>query len=292
MRVIAHYPESEQVARFCQGSGCRPAADSLVPTEELEDRAKSSDEIVILGRGANTHHADIDHIQVLKAIHGLHGSCDLSVVCFDWHHDVDNELGGTELTSASWIFYGLEHDLFANAWIVGGHPTLDSDVDPRTGKALSEDWMLIRMLDRIRLFTAAQGTACLRYDASYADFLEGNPSISEYVVSPDGSSVGVTYKTWHEADYRELRSNAVVSIDLDVLADSEVRSDCPQGVFGVHDLITAIESLKPHTRIIGWTICGMDLTSGPLDERSLRTISRVVSGCTQPDPTPGKEPER
>jgi hypothetical protein len=133
------------------------------------------------------------------------------------------------------------------------------------------------------------GTSCLRYDPMYADFLAGNPSISGYVVSPDGSSVSVTHKTWQEADYRELRSNAVVSIDLDVLADSEVRSDCPQGVFRVQDLIAAIEDIKPRTRIIGWTICGVDLTSGPLDERSLRTISTVMSACTQSDSAPGKD---
>ena len=289
MRLLAFHPETAQIVDYHRASGDRPQPAALVPIEELTERAAAADEIVILGRGANTHHADIDHIKTLKRIRAVRKPETLSLVCFDCHHDIDNQLGGTELTSGSWVYYGLERDLFADAYILGGNPAIDHEVDPATGEAVCDDCMAIRMFDRIRLFTAVEGTACMKYRPAYAPVLANNPSVRTYRVARDRSSVMLTYRTWREADYRDLAAKAVVSIDLDVLAETEVQSDCPQGVLRVQDLVAAIERVKSHTRVIGWTMCGMDLSHGPLDQRSLRTISTVISACTQSDRTPGKD---
>ena len=256
MRLLAFHPETAQIVDYHRASGDRPQPAALVPIEELTERAAAADEIVILGRGANTHHADIDHIKTLKRIRAVRKPETLSLVCFDCHHDIDNQLGGTELTSGSWVYYGLERDLFADAYILGGNPAIDHEVDPATGEAVCDDCMAIRMFDRIRLFTAVEAAACMKYRPAY------EPA---------------------------LAAKAVVSIDLDVLAETEVQSDCPQGVLRVQDLVAAIERVKSHTRVIGWTMCGMDLSHGPLDQRSLRTISTVISACTQSDRTPGKD---
>jgi hypothetical protein len=299
MRIIAYYPQSEQLARYYETSKYYLTEDKIVPIENLVSFAKTTDEIVIVGREGNSHHADIDHIKMfafaqqftyvnhLKKIRGIQSYNELTVVCFDWHHDIDNEVQGTSLTPGSWIFYGLEHNLFRNAYILGANPKIDNEVEPATGKVLDEYGMVIRMFDRIRLFTGVIGVAYLKYDPVYEKFLADNPSVRDYHVSSDKSFVEVTYKTWDEVDYRDLQRTAIVSIDLDVLNESEVKSDCPQGMWKTDDLIGAIRYLKPKTQIMGWAICGADVRAGRyLDEKSLSTIARIINVCVEDERCP------
>jgi len=138
MRIIAYYPQSEQLARYYEASEYYLAGDKVVPIEGLVSFAKTTDEIVIVGCESNSHHADIDHVKMLKKIRGIQSANELTLVCFDWHHDLDNEIQGTSLTPGSWIFYGLEHNLFRNAYILGANLKHDSEVEAATGKVLYE----------------------------------------------------------------------------------------------------------------------------------------------------------
>ena len=97
----------------------------------------------------------------------------------------------------------------------------------------------------------------------------------------------VAYRECANVDYRDLRRDVVVSIDLDVLREAEVRSDCPQGVWSVSDLLSAIGQVKRRqSRIVGWMICGADVAKGKrLDEVSLRTLSEVVGACWESAPS-------
>ena len=273
MRTIAYHRESETVAQRYAASRHAHAGEQLLPVGSLPTAA-AADEIVIVGRGGNTHHADIEHTRAVLTARGLRGE-DISLVCFDWHHDVDNSLDGTELTPGSWVFYGLEHDVFANAYIIGANPAIDHEIDPVTGEMLWEDQMVLRMSDRLRLYTARSGPVCLQYRPALEPHLAGNPSVARYETS--GSSVAVTYREWTEVDYSDLLPRAFVSIDVDVLAESEVTSDCPQGVWTLDHLLRAMGRARASADIVGWSVCGMDL--GDINERSYATLSAIIGAC-------------
>ena len=283
MRYLAYYPESEQIARFYQASGHGSPRDRLVPVGEVSAVAGPGDALVFLGRHGNSHDAELSHIAAARRICDLTQPSDLSLVCFDWHHDTDNQLGGTELNAGSWVSCGLERGLFGNAYLIGANPKNDSEVDPASGRPECESWFALRMFDRLFMFTAVGGNACLRYDSAYAPYLAANPSVAGYRVSADGSWVEVHYRTSREVDYRHLGPRAFVSIDLDVLAETEVRSDCPQGLWRTQDLLDAITAVRQCTEVLGWGICGAAVNEGPLDRRSLTTIATLVHGCTQGD---------
>ena len=279
MRIIGYYPESEVLVRHFEASGHFRPGDVIVPVAELGRVASVASEIVFVGRHANTHHEDIAHIQMVKEIRGISSREGLTLVCFDWHNDLDNEPDGTTLTSGSWVSYGLENGLFENAYILGANCRNDSEVNPATGEVLS-DGMLLRLFGRVRLFTATGGSTCLKYDRAFEAALATNPCVDRYCVSEDESAVQVTYRSVEAVDYRDLRENVFVSIDLDVLSKSEVRSDCPQGIWATVDLLEAINDLSHRTRVVGWAICGADLVGPPLDDTSLDTVSSVIGSCT------------
>jgi hypothetical protein len=281
MRLIAYYAKSEFVAAHYAASAFARQGERLVPIGRLRREAQPDDEIVIVGRWGNTHHADIRHVKLLTKLRGVNGE-DVSVVCFDWHHDLDNEPGGTALTAGSWVAYGLEQGLFGNAYIIGANPRIDNEVDPETREPLAYPGVLLRLLDRLRLFPTVPGPVFLRYDPRYEPVLTGHPSIADYAVAPDRRSVRVTYRGPADIDYSDLRRWVFASVDLDVLAPSEVRSDCPQGRWTVEELLRAIADLRQRSSIIGWAICGMDVRkAGRLDATSLTSISRVIAACTQ-----------
>jgi hypothetical protein len=155
-------------------------------------------------------------------------------------------------------------------------------VDPETREPLPYPGMVLRLLDRLRLFPTVPGPVFLRYDPRFETLLGGHPSIADYTVAPDGRSVRVTYRGPADVDYSDLRRWVFVSVDLDVLARSEVRSDCPQGRWAVEELLPFIEDVRSRAQILGWAICGMDVRKpGRLDATSLTTISRVIAACTQ-----------
>ena len=283
MRYLAYYPESEQIARFYQASAHWSPRDSLVPIGELPAAASGTDELVFLGRHGNSHQAELSHITAARQIRGLAEGSDLSLFCFDWHHDTDNQLGGTELNAGSWVSCGLERGLFHSAYLIGANPKNDSEVDPATGQPKCDRWFALRMFDRLFMFTAAGGSASLRYDAAYEAHLAANPSVAHYHVSADGTWVEVHYRTCREVDYQHLGPNAFVSIDLDVLAPAEVHCDCPQGVWRTPDLLGAIAEVRDRAHVIGWGICGAAVNEGTLDATSLTTIAEVAHACTERD---------
>lgn len=280
MKVIAYYPESEHIVQYYRNSAYASEGDRCVPIEDLVLSTTSTDQIVVVGREANTHDADIDHIRTIRKIRGVHEGHELSLVCFDWHHDIDNEIPATELTPGSWVYYGLENHLFGNAYILGANAKIGSEVDPSTGKVVDEDSMVLRMLHRMRLFTGVPDKVSLRYDPHYKQSLEDNPSIRSVRVSSDETFVELSFKGWRETQFKDLYKRSVVSIDVDVLKSSEIRSDVPQGVWTVDNMLEAIQLVKSKTDVVGWMICGADVRAGrKADERSLGTMARIISMC-------------
>lgn len=91
MRIIAYYPQSKQVIEYYRDSDYFSGEDKFVPITDLADSVTSTDQILIVGREGNTHDADVDHIRTIRKIRGIQHRRDLSLVCFDWHHDIDNE---------------------------------------------------------------------------------------------------------------------------------------------------------------------------------------------------------
>lgn len=281
MRLIAYYQNSQRVAEYYVVSRFAHGEERLVPIRQLRREAQPGDQVVIVGRWANTHEADARHVRQVARLRGVPPE-ELSVVCFDWHDDVDNHPGGTVLNNGSWISYGLESGLFANAYIIGANARLDHEVAPDTGAELSYEGHLLRLLDRLRLYPLTGSPVHLRCDERDRAVLAEQSWLAGYTLAPDGRWASVTYRPPEEVDYSDLKRWVYVSLDLDVLAPSELPSDCPQGRWKTETLLQFVTALRDRAAIIGWSICGMDVRRpGRLDDNALSNIARVIAACRQ-----------
>ena len=256
--------------------------EGLLPVAAFEHGYQPSGEVIILGRTGNFHHYDVSHIQRLRERGGIPDPSDTTLVVYDWHEDIDNDPRGTELTAGSWAYWGLVNGLYANMYIVGTNPRGFNELNPSQYeeeiRPTTEE--TLRVLDRVYLFPAESSYCCFKFLPECERFLEDNCSVDKYFTVSEGGFVQVRFKGSKHVTYRERKEAVVVSIDLDALKRSEVRTDCPQGVMRVDDLLGQLDTLRETGRISAFFICGLTESPELRNEQSLASLSRILSKCS------------
>lgn len=258
--------------------------ERLLPIEAFEQDPAVEGEVVVLGRTGNCHQLDLHHLRLLRAGGKLPPPEDTSVVVFDWHEDFDNDPDEHELTSANWAWRGLQEPLYADLCFVGMNPRAyhelnwyqwDVDELRPTGDEV------LRLLDRLRLYPAAPAYYGLKLFPECEAFLKRNASIAQYHVIRKGGFVMVQFRGMEELSYAPRRRSLVVDIDLDVLTRACLRADCPQGIMTVAQLTTHLARVRQSGPISACLICGLTEVDELLDERSLESLSEVLSACAE-----------
>ncbi len=282
--ILVFYPQMEKVIEFYLKSSQLYSGERIVPWGEFQQADLSEERVIILGRHGNFHHLDLSHIRILRERGLIPEVEDTTVVLFDWHPDLDNDPPrGTPLTSASWAYLGLHQNLYSNLFIVGINPSegYTNEMNPwkYEEKLRPPRGEILRKIDRIFLYPAASSFFCLKFLPEYEHYLSSNDSVAEYFVVREGGFVQVRFKGMEEVDYRNRKGAIVVSIDLDVLKRSLLRAICPQGIMEVDELIDHLRKVRESGPMNAILICGLTEERELQDDRSLYTLSRILSAA-------------
>jgi len=280
---LVYYPQMEEVVRqYARSPEYR--GERLLRIHEFERLSRGGDEVVIFGRSGHYHHYDLRHIRLLRDRGKLPAGNETTLVLYDWHEDLDHDPRGTELGNGTWGYLGLMEGLYANMYVVGTDPRgfneLNSTLwDGEEIRATTEE--TLKLLDRVCLFPAEVSHYCLKLFPECEHFLDENCSVDKYFTVREGGFVQVRFKSATEVSYERRKEGVVVSIDLDVLKKPEVKTDCPQGAMGVDELLGHLEKLRQTGRINTFLICGLAESAESVDEKSLESVSRVLSRCAE-----------
>ena len=278
---LVYYPQVEAAIRHYARSA-HYRGETLLPIQEFEQLTRADDEVVIFGRSGHYHHYDLRHIRLLRDRGKLPAGSETTLVLYDWHEDLDHDPRGTKLGNGTWGYLGLMEGLYANMYVVGTDPRgfneLNSTLwDKEEIRATTEE--TLKLLDRVYLFPAEVSHYCLKLFPECEHFLDRNCSVDKYFTVREGGFAQVRFKSAREVNYGNRRAGVVVSIDLDVLKKSEVKTDCPQGAMGVDELLGHLEKLRQTGRINAFLICGLTESAESLDQKTLESVSRVLSRC-------------
>lgn len=284
--ILVFYPQMEKVVEFYLNSSPLYSGEAAVPWSKFQQSHLSGEKVTILGRHGNYHQLDLPHIRVLREKGVIPEAEDTTVVLFDWHPDLDNNpLEGTPLTSASWAYLGLEENLYSNLYIIGADPSggysggygdemnpwkYEEELRPPTGE-------ILRKMNRIFLYPAASSFSCLKFLPEYEHYLSDNDSVAEYFAVKEGGFVVVRFKGMKDVDYRRRRKAVVISVDLDVLKQSILKTVCPQGIMGVEELIEHFRKVRESGPIHAALFCGLTEDTESQDDWSLYALSRILS---------------
>lgn len=277
--VLVFYPQMEKVVEFYVESSPLYSGEKIMPWDEFPQSDLWGEGVVIIGRHSNFHHLDLSHIKILRQKGIIPEPENTTVVVFDWHEDLDNDPGRTELTSGSWAYLGLEQNLYANLYIVGTGPRGMDEVSPWQ----SEEEIhppageILKKMDRVFLFPAVSGFSRLKFFPEYEHFLADNESVAEYFLVKEGGFVEVRFKSMSEVAYQKRKEAALVSIDLDVLKRSLITTACPQGVMETGELIAHLRKVKRSGPINAVLICGLSEQKESQDVQSLNTLAAILS---------------
>lgn len=277
--ILAFYPQMEKVIEFYMKSSPLYSGEEVIPWEKFQQSGLSKEKVIILGRHGNFHQFDFSHIKVLREKEVIPKPENTTVILFDWHEDLDNAPKGTELTSASWAYLGLEENLYSNLYIIGTDPRgidelnpwqYEEEIRPPKGE-------ILRKMNRIFLFPAASSFSRLKFFSECEHFISNNESVAEYFVVKEGGFVEVRFRSMKEVDYENRKEAVVVSIDLDVLKRSTLRTICPQGIMEDNELISHLRKVRESGPINAILICGLTEEKGSQDEWSLYSLSEILS---------------
>jgi hypothetical protein len=278
---LVFYP---QMARAAEHYARSPfyRGERLLPIDQFEQDPAVAGGIVVLGRTGNCHQLDLHHLRLLRAGGRLPAPEETTVVLFDWHEDFDNDPTETVLTSANWGYRGLQEPLYANLYVLGvnprGHHELNSyqyDVDEL--RPNGDEWM--RLLDRVYLYPAAPAYYGLKLFPECEPFLATNDSVARYSVVREEGFVAVRFRGMDEVSYARRKRGLVVDIDLDVVTRAMLRADCPQGVATAEQIADHLQRVRRSGPVAAGLICGLTEDDSLLEERSLDTLSRILSAC-------------
>lgn len=277
--VLVFYPQMEKVVEFYVESSPLYSGEKIMPWDEFRQSDLSGERVVILGRHSNFHHLDLSHIKILRQKGVIPGPENTTVVVFDWHEDLDNHPGRTELTSGSWAYMGLEENLYANLYIVGTGPRGMDEINPwhSDGEIRPPTGEILKKMDRVFLFPAASGFSRLKFFPEYEKFIAKNESVAEYFLVKEGGFVEVRFKDMKEVAYGNRKEAVVISIDLDVLKKSEIKTVCPQGIMETDELIAHLRKVQKSGPINALLICGLTEQKELQDEQSLHTLAKILS---------------
>jgi hypothetical protein len=283
MANLVCYPEIREVAEHYARSP-RYCRERLVAIDEYEHRPDLNGATIILGRTGHYHHYDLKHIRLLRERGAIPAGEQTTLVVYDWHADLDHDPAGTELGNGTWAYLGLMERVYHDVYVVGVDPRGWNELnmvvwDGETLRETSEE--MIRVLDRVYLFPLAPAYFCLKLFAECVPFLAGNPSVKEYFVVNEGEFVEVRFRAADEVTYRNRKQSVVVSIDLDVVRRSELRTDCPQGVASVDWLLAQLDRLRATGPLDAVLICGLTESPELHDERTFESVSRVLAKSTE-----------
>lgn len=258
--------------------------ETIVPWEDFRKykaNQKENGKVILLGRHGNCHQFDLYHIQILQKTDWLGDPKDTSLLLFDWHEDLDNEDGETtSLTSASWVYKGLESSLYHNVYVVGTNPSPINELNSmRTydDKICSPKGKLMRQMSKIELFPFVSKYGYLKYSPGSEAILQGKESIQEYYVVEKGGFIVVTFKSKDEVSYDRIMPSTIMNIDLDILRRDELRTHCPQGLMTVDELLLHMEKVSDHTSVDTVLICGLSESAELQDDFTLYNLSRILN---------------
>ncbi|MDO8587272.1 MAG: hypothetical protein Q7T82_09555 [Armatimonadota bacterium] len=280
---LIFYPEMQRVIDH-YASLPLYSGETIVPIRDAEASVAPGDKVIVLGRHGNCHQYDLAHIKLLRERGVVPGHEDTTVVVFDWHEDFDSDVSGTELTSASWAYLGLEENYYSNLYVVGANPSGYNEINPYLHYADSGEkefkpptggtW---RQIDRICLFPAMPCYAFFRLLPEWSATVVENESITECFAPDGGGFVVAELKGMEEITYRNRRKSVVVSIDLDVLKRSVVKTVCPQGITDVDRLVSHLRRVRESGPVDAVLICGLTEAEEEQDEVSLATVSTLLA---------------
>lgn len=277
--ILVFYPQMEKVIEFYENSSSLYSGEKIIPWDEYRQTDLSGERVVILGRHSNFHHLDISHIRILREKRVIPEPEYTTVVVFDWHEDLDNEPGRTELTSGSWAYLGLEQNLYSNLYIVGTGPRGIDEMNPWQceGEIRPPTGEILKKMNRVFLFPAASSFSRLKFFPEYEQFIANNESVAEYFLVKDGGFVEIRFKSMSEVAYQNRKEVVVVSIDLDVLKRSVIRTVCPQGIMESGELIAHLRKVKRSGPINAILVCGLTEEKESQDAQSLNTLAEILS---------------
>jgi len=280
---LVYYPQVKRAVDYYVASSCY-RGEKITRVEEFEEGSLDLGELVILGRGSHFHHYDLRHIDLLRDRGKLPGGHETTLVLYDWHEDLDHDPRGTQLGNGTWAYVGLMNDMYANVYVVGVNPRGFNELnsflfDQEEVRPTSEE--TLRLLDRVCLYPSVSGYYCLKLFPECEQFLRENPSVDRHFVVPEGGFVVVKFNGSESVVYKDRKAAVVVSVDLDVLRRSELRSDCPQGAMSVDGLLTHFDRLRQTGPINAFLLCGLTESQDEQDEASLQSVARVLSRCSE-----------
>jgi hypothetical protein len=275
-------PQMQRVADYFAGCPLY-SSQPILTLDRLGSALKAGDKAVVFGRHGNHHDDDLSYIRSLRESGGIPGYEDTTLVLFDWHEDLDNDVEGTELTPGSWAYLGLENDQYSNIYIIGTNPRGLNEINPWRCEedefrlSQSGTW---RQIDRIHLFPALPCHAFLRLMPDWSTRISDNESIVDYFAPDGGGFAVVKLKGMDEVSYTDRRRSVVVSIDLDVLKRSVVKTVCPQGIMDLGCLRSHLHRLADTGDIDAVLICGLTEDEEEQDEVSLGTVASLLAEVT------------
>lgn len=274
-----YVPQMEAVADFYETSPFYRG--ELMFTMEEFKRGLPRGKTLIIGRNGNHHHQDVNHLKMLRDKRIISEGEDLSLVLFDRHDDYGRyrkDLPEQTYGMGDWVSYGIFQQMFANAIIVGAHPSsVSTDMDWLRNETLSPKGVM-RWLEEVKLYLSGEGIV---YDQFYPEaeaHLNANPCVQEYDVI-EGRYVQIKFKGLDQVTYGRAKSRVVVSTDLDILDESEMEVDFFQGgvkTEGLEDLLRTVPEVVEAAIVSGFTEQSVKRT-----RPALRNMSRILAAHSE-----------